>query len=254
MLRIDVAAMDFRIIIYDLVDSTLDVARKLKNVEEFTIILAKRQSKGRGRFNREWASPLGGLWFTTILYPQRPAYTYSVLSLLTSLSVSKAIEKVTGLKPSIRWPNDVYLNNKKTAGVLIESEISGDIIEKSLVGIGVNVNFRLEALPMELRDKATTLLEEYGEPVDEHSLLTDILIFLREYYGKYKRGQHNDIIADVKKATDFIGNYALLDVKSGKIKAFIKDLDTYGNIIIESDGIVSTLTPNDVERMEVIKI
>ncbi len=245
--------MDFRIIVYDLVDSTFEVARKLKNVEEFTTILAKRQLKGKGRFNREWVSPLGGLWFTTILYPEKPANTYTVLSLLASLSVSKAIEKVTRLKPSIRWPNDVYLNDKKIAGVLIESELSGDIIERSLVGIGVNVNFRLDSLPLELRGKATTLLEEYGKPLDEHSLLMDILIFLKEYYEKYKRGLYTDVMADVKKATDFIGKYALLDVKSGKVKAFIKDLDIYGNIIIESDGMVSTLTPNDVERMEVIK-
>ncbi len=245
--------MDFRIIVCDLVDSTFEIARNLRGVEEFTTVLARRQSKGRGRFFREWFSPLGGLWFTTILYPKKPIQTYSLLSLLASLSVSRAVEKVTGLKLSIRWPNDVYLNDRKIAGVLIESEVSGHIIERSLLGIGVNVNFRLDSLPMELRDKATTLLEEYGEPVDEYSLLTNILTLLKEYYKKYKRGLYSDIIADVKKVTDFIGKYALLDVKSGRVEAFIRDLDIYGNIIIESDGMVSTLTPNDVERMEVIK-
>jgi len=245
--------MGFKILIYDLVESTFEIARRFQSVEEFTTILAKEQLRGRGRFNREWLSPRGGLWFTTLLYPRTPAHTYNILSLLSSLSVLEAIRENTGLKPNIRWPNDLYLNNKKIAGVLIESEINEEIIERSLVGIGVNVNFRLEHLPLELRDKATTLLEEYGKHVDEDTLLIEILSILKEYYEKYKGGLYSEIMKYIKKEADFISKNVLLYTRSGKIKAFIRDLDIYGNLIIEIADETLTLTPKDVEKMEVVE-
>ena len=245
--------MVFKIIHYDVVDSTFQVARNLQYVEEYTTIVAKRQLKGKGRFGREWFSPIGGLWFTTILYPRTPVYTYSLLSLLSSLSVSKTLEKVTELKPKIIWPNDVYVNDKKIAGVLIESDVNGEIIEKSLVGIGVNVNFRVDHLPIELRDKATTILEEYGKPIDEGALLLEILLTLREHYEKYKRGLYNEIVAEIKRKGDFICNNVILYTRSGKIKTLIRDLDSYGNLIIDVEGRMITLTPKDVEKLEVAK-
>jgi len=245
--------MMFKIIRYEVVDSTFKVARNLQNTEEYTTVIAKRQLKGRGRFGREWLSPIGGLWFTTILYPRTSICTYSLLSLLSSLSISKTLEKNTMLKPKIRWPNDVYVNDRKIAGILIESDVNGDIIERSLVGIGVNVNFSLDHLPIELRDKATTILEEFGKPIDEDTLLIEILLTLREYYEKYKKGLYNEIVIEIKKEGDFIGNHVILYTHSKKIKAFIRDLDIYGNLIIDVEGGTMTLTPKDVEKLELVK-
>jgi BirA family biotin operon repressor/biotin-[acetyl-CoA-carboxylase] ligase len=246
--------MAFKIIHYDIVDSTFQVARNIQDAEEYTTIVAKRQLKGRGRFGREWFSPSGGLWFTTILYPRTPVNTYSLLSLLSSLSVSKALGKITKLKPRIRWPNDVYVNGRKIAGILIESDVNGEIIEKSLIGIGVNVNFKLEHLPIELRDKATTILEECGKPTDEDTLLLEILFTLREYYEKYKRGLYNEIVAEIRREGDFIGSNVILYTRSGKIRTLIRDLDLYGNLIIDLEGRMITLTPKDVEKLEVVKM
>jgi BirA family biotin operon repressor/biotin-[acetyl-CoA-carboxylase] ligase len=245
--------MVFKIIRYDVVDSTFQVARNLQNAEEYTTVVARRQLKGRGRFGREWLSPIGGLWFTTILYPRAPVGTYSLLPLLSSLSVSKTLEKIAKLKPEIRWPNDVYVNDRKIAGILVESDVNGEVIERALVGIGVNVNFRLEHLPTELRCKATSILEEYGKPMDEDALLLEILLTLRGYCEKYKRGLYNEIVTEIKREGDFIGKNVVLYTRSGRIKTFVRDLDIYGNLIIDVEGRMITLTPKDVEKLEVVK-
>lgn len=243
--------MSFEIIEYEIVDTTLELAKNLKDVKEFTTIVAKRQLRGRGRFGRVWSSPVGGLWFTTILYPRTPAQTYSILPLLSSLSVSKAIEGLTTLKTEIRWPNDVYVNGKKLSGILIESEISNSFIERAFVGIGVNTNFRIDALPIELRDKATTVLEEIGRAIDNNALLFMILKHLKEFYLKYRGGLYREILSEVERMMSIVERKVSIYLKSGKVDAVVKGFDIYGNIKVEVENETLTLTPSEVEKLEI---
>lgn len=243
---------DFEIYFYDTVDSTQDVARSLLGAKEFTTIVAREQLRGRGRFGREWCSPQGGLWFTTILYPRLSANSYAILCLLGSLSVVEAIETIIGLTASIKWPNDVYMNGKKLAGILVESDIVGDLIERSLIGVGVNLNLHLEALPLELRNNATTLLHEYGEPVEEEKFLLKILNALKKNYEEYKYGSRRKLIETIKGKMEMMNRMVFVSMDRGEALGLVRDLETDGALVIESSGTKIVLNPSEIRRLVVI--
>lgn len=243
---------DFEINLYDLVDSTQDLARSLKAAKEFTTIVAREQRRARGRFGREWCSPLGGLWFTTILYPKTHISTYAILSLLTSLSVVNAIEDTAGLNAYIKWPNDVYVNGRKIAGVLVESDVFGDMMERAIIGIGLNLNFRIDALPEELRDRVTTLLEEYGKPVDMETILLKVLNELKKNYEKYKIGSYHELNEAIKSKMGILGREVLASLSYGEILGIVRDLDINGNLILESSSQRLILKPSEIRGLKLV--
>ncbi|MCS7126224.1 MAG: biotin--[acetyl-CoA-carboxylase] ligase [Aigarchaeota archaeon] len=248
----EVGPRDLKIYFYDVVDSTQDLARSLGAVEEFTVVVAREQIKGRGRLGRGWYSPPGGLWFTIILYPKTPISTYAILCLLCSLSIVKAIEDVTGLKAHIKWPNDVYLKNKKIAGILVESDVIDELISRALVGIGVNLNFQIESLPEELRDKATTLLEEYGETIDREVFLIKILKELKKYYEEYRAGAYQKLVEVIKSRMEMIGRTVSVSLDQEDVTGLVKDLEITGNLIIESTRGEIVLNPSKIKKLELI--
>ncbi|GBC75760.1 Bifunctional ligase/repressor BirA [archaeon HR06] len=129
-----------RLIYFDEVDSTQDMALKyyLEGYGEGTVILAKKQRKGRGRNGRFWYSPEGGLWLSIILQPNLE--DLSLLPLLASKALKDLLEERFSLKLKIKYPNDLYYEEKKLAGFLLESSFKGDRLEYCILGVGINVN------------------------------------------------------------------------------------------------------------------
>ena len=114
------------VLYYPSVSSTNDIARQqaLLKTPEGTAVIADRQTTGRGRLRRAWVSPQGNIAVTIVLYPARKNLTY--LTMLAALAVLRSIEKTTGLKCQLKWPNDVLINNKKVCGILLESQAEVD--------------------------------------------------------------------------------------------------------------------------------
>src|SRR3989344_2837710 len=160
----------FEILVKKSLPSTNIYAKKLaEKGEDRTVVVALTQTHGRGRNGKKWFSPNGGRWFSVILKPKSP----SLMQAIAPLAVLRSLTKL-GLKPNIKWPNDVYINGRKISGVLSESSFSGKL-DYVVVGIGINANFPLEKLPQEIRKTSTTLLEE-GISVSRMELLASILL------------------------------------------------------------------------------
>jgi BirA family biotin operon repressor/biotin-[acetyl-CoA-carboxylase] ligase len=168
------------------VDSTNRVARdriikcwRAGESAEGIAIVAARQSAGRGQHGRRWESPIGGLYMSmvieSVVEPLRER-----LALVAGWAVVQVIRNVgtgTGAKVSIRWPNDVLLNNRKVAGILCEGISQGNRWA-SIVGVGVNVKTDVASLPPELRGKATSLKQE-GLSVDKPAMIiADIAVWM----------------------------------------------------------------------------
>lgn len=145
----------------DAVDSTNNYAANLlkrSKVVNGTIILTKRQEKGKGQRGANWQSaPDKNLTCSVVLYPEWDAMDIFRLNILTSLAVGDML-KGYGLNAAIKWPNDIYVGNKKIAGILIESQIKGQKIASSIVGVGLNVNQRTFYGSF----KATSMTIEFG--------------------------------------------------------------------------------------------
>jgi BirA family biotin operon repressor/biotin-[acetyl-CoA-carboxylase] ligase len=141
------------------------------------LVIADRQTAGRGRGAKSWWSDDGALTFSVLLCTldfRVPVSRWPLLSLTTGLAICEAIEAtLPGVSASIKWPNDVYVDGRKACGILVEG---ADARQATLVvGIGVNVNNSVAAAPAELRDKAVALCDVAAAPIDRAALLVRIL-------------------------------------------------------------------------------
>ncbi len=168
----------------DELGSTNDLARLLATagLPEGAVVVARRQTHGRGRYGRTWASPPGGLWCSIMLRPTLRAGR-GLLSLAASVAVAEAIDAAAGVQSAIRWPNDVMVAGKKVAGVLLEG--AGDAV---IVGIGINANVGVDALPQDLRATAVSLHAIAARPIGLESLLEGLLVRAGYWYDAWGRG------------------------------------------------------------------
>ncbi len=181
-----------KIYAFQRVTSTNDLAKRLaeKGEPEGALIIADCQTKGRGRFQRHWQSPPGtGLWFSIILRPKISVENLETIPLLTGVSVAQAIETVTGLKPILKWPNDILLTSKKVCGILIESSFTQEKLNYLVLGIGINVNQQPLDFSDEIRNRSTSLSIESDHSVDRKDLLLEILHFLELNYLATMKGK-----------------------------------------------------------------
>ena len=172
--RLDTKIIGRNIYHFETIGSTNLFAKKLvkEGAEEGVVIVADVQSGGRGRKNRTWSSPEGGLWFSILLYPKISPQSVMLITMASSIAVAQGIEEITSINPVIKWPNDLSINEKKVCGILTEIDAEMDSINYTVVGIGINVNNELEK---ELQKTATTLKLEIGTQVPKVELLTSIL-------------------------------------------------------------------------------
>ena len=153
---------------------------------EGTVVIADAQSGGKGRMGRVWSSPPGvNLYCSIVLRPSVKPYEAPQLTFLSAVAVARAIEQATGLKPEIKWPNDVLINGKKVAGLLNEMSAETDGINFVILGIGVNLNMTFGQFPSDLRGPATSLLIEAGHPVGRVRFVAQMLRELDMLYAGF---------------------------------------------------------------------
>jgi BirA family biotin operon repressor/biotin-[acetyl-CoA-carboxylase] ligase len=219
------------------VDTTMRVAHEQARAgaPEGAIVIAEEQTAGRGRMQRSWVSPPGvNIYFTLILRPTLDQLRH--LALIAPLAVSLAIEETTGLFPRIKWPNDVRIDGKKVAGILIESEVMDDgRVLYSLHGPGINVNMDVSAHE-EIRDIATSLRSELGREVSREEVLAATL---NNYTTLYKALRRGEVVSmDWKQRLETLGQPVRIQRAGGAIdEGTAVDADSDGALIIRrTDG------------------
>lgn len=153
-----------------------------------TVILAEEQTAGRGRMARPWDSALGkGVWMSVIVRPSLTPQQAPQMTLVAAVAVTRAIEELTGIEPSIKWPNDLLIDGKKVTGILTELQADPDQVKAIILGIGMNVNQEAADFPEELQAIATSLKIIAGKPIDRAQLIAKVLGFLELYTEMYEK-------------------------------------------------------------------
>lgn len=160
---------------YKCVSSTNTLAKKLKP-EPWLVVLAQEQTAGYGRKKNYWFSPKGGLYFSIIL-PKSTIDDLQTLTLLAAFVVAKVIKERFKVEPFIKLPNDIYVNQKKIAGILTETVVGSDV-KFSIMGIGLNTN--IDTFPKELENIATSLKIELGKKIDNEKVLKEIVKYIKK--------------------------------------------------------------------------
>lgn len=234
------------ILFFEKIDSTNIYAKKLakEGVFEGCVVVADVQEKGRGRKDRSWSSPEGGLWFSVILYPRIPPENAMIITMAASLSVVEAIIKNTGSKPVIKWPNDVLVNGKKICGILTELDAEMDQINYAVIGIGINVN---NSISKELYDIATSLKIQMKKNCSRVELLADILNNFDKNYSYIKSGDFKFIRDAWFLHANIIGKKIQVNREKDRMVGVVSDIDESGCLILKTDIGLQRIVTGDVK-------
>ncbi len=231
-LHIDVVK---NLLVFDDLNSTNSTAKELAydGAEEGTIVIARTQNQGRGRFDRIWQSPEGGVYLSFILRPRITAEKTSLLSFVAALALTKTIESY-GLHATIKWPNDVRVNGKKIAGILLESEVSGDTINYIVVGIGMNLNFDITYFSMDIQPRSTSMMHELGIAIDYHEFLRTFFIQFGSFYKLFVDQKYDRIIDEWKTYTDTFGKTIRVQTSTETLQGIASDIDQSGFLLLRT--------------------
>lgn len=172
------------IIYYDQVDSTNRIAKELllEGEPSGTVVHAGRQSAGKGQYGRTFTSPAGGLYFSLLLRPKLDLSHLPLVTIVTGLACRDVIHSTFNLQPQIKWPNDIYLDGKKLAGILCENILSStgeNVCANVVIGVGLNINNTTKDFPSEVQPLITTLFDHLKFRVDLPSLLFPLVTAIK---------------------------------------------------------------------------
>ena len=170
------------------------------------VILAREQTQGRGRRGRVWHSPAAGnLYCTFVFRPLLGPEHLQDFTLWMGLNLCELLANFCKIAPRLKWPNDLYVGERKAGGILTEARIDADQIRDLIFGLGLNVNGRARDLPRELQATATSLAEAVGAPVDLHRFAAALIGRVQLAYGQFIADDYRDKFAALWKQFDLLG-------------------------------------------------
>lgn len=239
-----------RIKYLETVDSTNTYAKKLllEEHEVSDIIIANTQTSGRGRLGRSFFSPKdSGIYCTFILEPFLKLENSILITVAASVAVSKAIEKITGIETSIKWINDIYVNKKKVCGILTEAVTNFEtgMIDKIILGIGINFNASDEGFPDDIVNKAGALYNGNTKNITRNMLISQLIIEVDKCISNI---EDENIIEYYKSKSMVIGKFInVLNMgEETSIKGKAVDIDKNGFLIIETENGLITLNSGEI--------
>lgn len=227
------------VIAYDEVVSTQPLAHEAaaKGAVEGTIVLAELQTGGKGRLGRPWHSPKGtGIWMSLIIRPSIPLPKTPQMTLLTAVAVAKTIREETGLPVKIKWPNDIFIGDKKVCGILTELNAESDRVNYLVIGIGLNANSVESDFPPELAQIVTSLRIESGKPLKRVSLIQRLCRIFEEEYDHYLQAGFERVKQEWENHSYTIGKWVTLQTISQQLEGRAVGLDEEGVLKVEDQA------------------
>jgi len=222
---------------YSTISSTNELAKRLgeKGAEEGTVVIADEQRKGRGRLGRSWFSPKGeGIWMSVILRPQAGLEPVTGLSLVAAYSVATSVRELTGVRATIRWPNDVRVREKKVCGIL--AELDRDSVGDQFVVLGIGVNVNQVKFEKELTEVASSIRMETGRSTSRLPLIRKILENLERFYIQARREGFSTVIEKLREISTLIGKRVEMSVGGENVSGYVQDIDDRGRLIVRTDN------------------
>ncbi|SFE46435.1 BirA family transcriptional regulator, biotin operon repressor / biotin-[acetyl-CoA-carboxylase] ligase [Lentibacillus persicus] len=231
-------------------DSTQNTAHDAarENAEHGTIVIADEQTKGKGRMDRFWHSTKHkGIWMSIILRPSILPVAAPQLTLLTATALADAISEETTAAPKIKWPNDIMINNKKTAGILTELQAEQDRIHYVIVGIGINVNHSFSEIPETLQHKATSIKRETETEYPIVPFIQCILQHFEQTYDRYMTEGFSPIRTKWESYGYKIGEKIKIRTNYKVSEAIFRGIAEDGALIAETEEGIQTIYSGEVE-------
>jgi BirA family biotin operon repressor/biotin-[acetyl-CoA-carboxylase] ligase len=219
----------------------MDIARELarKQCPHFTVVIAGRQKKGRGRLKRNWLSSEGGLYFTIVVRPNIPPVLSSRVNFAASMTLAQTLRNMFNINAMVKWPNDVLVDGKKISGILSEMEAEIDRVSFISIGIGINVNND----PTPYEPMATSLKKILGREVSRKDLLK---AFLDDFEHTLNDSDLDNVVSDWKRYAGTLNRHVRIVTAHEVYEGLAEDVDDNGALILKlSDGSMKKIIYGD---------
>lgn len=237
------SGVQWKIHTYAQLPSTQDYVKELgdEGLPEGIVVQCLTQTKGRGRHGNTWTSPMGGLYMSILLRPRCPAAMAGQLSFVVAVAVSAAIGEVlmVGHTKTLKWPNDILLDGRKCAGILLESGVKGAMIDWLAAGIGVNI--------MSAPEGAVCLQEVgKGRQVPVHPFRDIVLSHLSAYYAHWREKGFTEIRDLWMEQAHALGEEITARTGDHKETGIFKGINENGELLLEQNGRVKTISAAEI--------
>lgn len=239
-----------KIYYFGTIDSTQNFALELakRPHENGSLVIADRQTQGRGRLNRKWVSPKGGIWMSILLRPNFELSHTSLFPMATSLALAVSIEKTLKIKTELKWPNDITIKGNKVAGILIDASVESNKIDYLIIGIGINFKINPGTISKSIKQKkygiATLISKDQGTRPAE--LVQQFLLELEKTYNNILTGNVGTIRKEWIKRSSTIGKNVTITTTTGTLKGKVTGIDKTGALILSRNGIVQHVLAGDM--------
>jgi len=239
-----------RIHYFDEVGSTQRVAAELagEGAAQGTVVIAERQSAGRGRMGRSWHSPAGvNLYMTIILRPSMPLGQVPRLSLVAGVAAAEALETVAPGIVALKWPNDLWLSGRKACGIIAEAVTDATQgLRCVLLGIGINVNLALNDIPPDLRDKATSVRIATGHACDRIELASALFNRLHSRYMEIEANGFAAVRPAWERYSALTGKKVTVADAGKQQTGVVKGIDEEGALLLDTGVGTARILAGDV--------
>lgn len=228
------------------IDSTNNRAKQLaaSGAAHGTLVVARSQTGGKGRFGRRFHSPeAGGIYMTLLLRPRLPAERAVMITSMTAVAVARAIERLADVQVQIKWVNDLYIQGRKVCGILCEAGMDFESGHLDYAAVGIGVNTARMAFPPELQDIATSVGNVCGKDISKNRLIAEICNSMEELYAQLGDG---GFMAESRARSNVIGRRILVLRGDERFPAKALDIDDEGSLVVETEDGVRTVRSGEI--------
>lgn len=240
-----------KIYYFDVIDSTQSFATSIaRNKNDFgSVVIAESQTSGKGRQGRQWISPKGGIWLSVILEPNFDVYKITLIPFAVAVALANAIQKTLNIKTKLKWPNDLTLDGKKVAGIIIDASIESTKMESIVVGIGINFQVNTKQIETKIKKNSnfygvnTLLKKEKTKPAE---LVKEFLVELESILESLQTNKTQQITEQWTKNSSTIGQTITVTDIDAKITGKAIGLDKDGSLIVKQGSKTIRITSGDI--------
>ena len=241
-----------RVHYFEEIDSTQNFAQQIASdkKENGAIIIAEKQTAGRGRLDRKWTSPKGGISFSIIIHPKFDVSSSTLVPILSAVALSKSIKSVLGIETEVKWPNDITTNGKKVAGILVDASFQANSIDYLILGVGIN--FDIDARKLEKRLSKTpnfygiNSLRGKNDKTPPKLLLKEFLSQLEKNLLQLDDGKKSQIVKEWTKKAAGIGKKIIINTSDGKVAGISQGIDNEGALKLKTRKGIKKIFAGDV--------
>jgi len=241
-----------RVYYFEEIDSTQNFAQQiaLDKKEDGTIIIAERQTAGRGRLERKWTSPKGGIWFSVIIHPKFDISTSTLVPIAGAVALSKSIKSILNIDVSVKWPNDITMDGKKVAGMLVDASIQANNIDYLILGIGINFDIDSKKLEKRLSKSSNfygvNSLRKKDDDTPPKSLLKEFLVQFEKILSQLNKGEKSKIVKEWMKRTENLNKKIIINTSEGKVSGTFQGIDIDGALKLKTNNGMKKIFVGDV--------